>query len=228
MGPSDAKSLAPHIKERVIAVNPREPCRLCGRNVSEAIFNKGASISPPEALKILGKKERISFPPIYSDSFTDFEYLKAKSSHVTCIPCAYALKVAMLTYGPNFLISKNKTIINAAFQDLFPELKNLPEPPFVIALNKAKISKKHILFKSFVNYSSDTILIQSINETVMLSQSLIKRFFKFIEPEDFDIRSFKAELNLSGDLPSYELLFEYAKIKKAENKRRKNNDKENL
>ncbi|HOM05463.1 MAG TPA: hypothetical protein PLU67_08230 [Candidatus Kapabacteria bacterium] len=137
---------------------------------------------------------------IISSSFTDYEYLKYKSDYVS-------VDIALLL--SNRLINGNSGLRNYSFYCTEKELKilkreeiediliNPKETPFIFCISFN--NKKHISFKSKINYNNDNFIIQTDLAPVKINMKELNEVYPILKNR-YSVLPEKKE---STQLPTY-------------------------
>ena len=130
-------------------------CALCGQRVSEG-YGVG---------------------DIVSGAFTNWDRF-APWSRILCRPCAVAFKAEELRHH-SFWISARDGVKFFAKQETARYLFDPPEPPFVFCVTVSH--KKHMLFRTKVNYSRKSFYVQFEEQTVLFDTEALKKPFEVLQ-----------------------------------------------
>jgi len=133
----------------------------------------------PFNCKICGREsnEGLNWKKVFSSNFTDFNYLRSEDNNV-CKECSSALKdrnlagknlraTSFLINAEEMQIIKNDTILNF--------IKNPIKTPFYFIYTFSQ--KKHIFFKSSINYSTDEFIISTDNGNINIKKEAFLKLY---------------------------------------------------
>lgn len=116
--------------------------------------------------------EGIELKEAISDRFTDYNIVKCANSNYICESCSLGLSLIRYSY---IIDSKIKLIRQKDFADMILKQN---EVPFIACISTS--FKKHLFYKTIINYDLDNFYIQLENETILCNRQQLKNDLDFI------------------------------------------------
>ena len=119
---------------------------------------------------------------VLTDTFTDYDRLKAPASPVLCAACLFCLstrsegRVALRTYS-HYATPTRLKLCNR--KDIHDAILNPGDEPFVLDI--AMSQQKHLSFKSVVNYRPEQFMVLLEEEQVSINLAWIREAMPWIE-----------------------------------------------
>ncbi|PCG20839.1 hypothetical protein [Brachyspira sp. G79] len=116
--------------------------------------------------------EGIELKEAISDRFTDYTLVKCPSSNYICESCSLGLSLIRYNY---IIDSKIKLIRQKDFADMILKQN---ETPFIACISTS--FKKHLFYKTIINYDLNNFYIQLENETILCNRKQLINDLGFI------------------------------------------------
>ena len=114
--------------------------------------------------------EGVPTKKIVSGSFTDWSYI----GQYCCVPCSHLFSLYFYSYevSPHGI-----ELFNA--REASGKILGAHTPPFRLVITKSR--KKHLFYKSVVNYDAERFCINLEEETIVTSRTRMRELFDFVE-----------------------------------------------
>lgn len=118
---------------------------------------------------------------LFSNVFTDWNSGKSRKSQFVCPACSFTILTSPKRHAlRNFShVANHEKLLLPNREELRELILNPPDPPFVI--NIAVSQKKHICFKSQVNYSQNIFAVMYEEMPVLINKDEFEKLLRLVE-----------------------------------------------